>query len=135
MRWHAGFTLIELMIVVAIIAVLTAIAVPVYQTYVARSQVAAALADIRPGKTTVESVAQDSRNANLVDAVFVGLHPTSRCTAVSAVLDEAGVASIGCTASGAPPVKGKILLLKRGADGIWTCDGSAFEARYRLTGC
>ncbi|HIE5511886.1 TPA: pilin [Stenotrophomonas maltophilia] len=135
MRRHAGFTLIELMIVVAIISVLTAIAVPVYQTYVARSQVTAALADIRPGKTTVESVAQDSRNANLVDADFVGLYPTSRCTVMTAVLDDAGVASIGCTVSGAPPVKGKILFLKRAADGIWTCDGSAFEARYRPTGC
>ncbi|KOQ62907.1 prepilin-type cleavage/methylation domain-containing protein [Stenotrophomonas maltophilia] len=132
---HAGFTLIELMIAVAIIAILSAIAIPVYQTFVARSQLTAALADIRPGKTTVESVAQDSRNASLVNAEFVGLYPTSRCTAVSAVLDEAGVGSISCVVDGAPSIKGKILYLKRAADGTWTCDGSAFEARYRPTGC
>lgn len=135
MRRHAGFTLIELMIVVAIIAIVAAIAFSVYQTYVARSQLTAALADIRPGKTTVESVAQDSRNASLVDAGFVGLYPTPRCTLVSAVLDEAGVATIACTVAGAPAVSGRILSLKRAADGTWSCDGSAFDARYRPTGC
>ena len=35
-----GFTLIELMIVIAIVGILSAIALPAYQTYIAKSQVA-----------------------------------------------------------------------------------------------
>jgi len=48
MRWNArGFTLIELMIVVAIIGILCSIAVPLYANVTARSRIAKAQADIR----------------------------------------------------------------------------------------
>ncbi|HHW4685814.1 MAG TPA: pilin, partial [Xylella sp.] len=46
MKHQDGFNLVELMIVIAIIALLAVIAPPAYQHYVARSQVTAALADI-----------------------------------------------------------------------------------------
>ncbi|AXI84551.1 pilin [Xylella taiwanensis] len=55
MKQQEGFTLIELMIVMAIIAILATIALPMYQHYVAKSQVTAALADITPGKTQTEA--------------------------------------------------------------------------------
>ncbi len=56
-----GFTLIELMIVVAIIGILAAIALPQYQTYVAKSQVSRATAEIGALKTAVETCLLENR--------------------------------------------------------------------------
>jgi len=52
-RTQQGFTLIELMIVVAIVGILAAIAIPAYQDYIARSKVSEALASLAEAKTSV----------------------------------------------------------------------------------
>lgn len=135
MRKQRGFSLIELMIVVAIIAIISAIAMSIYQGFVAKSQLVAGLAEIRPGKTTIEAVVQDGRSPALVNAAYVGIRASGRCPGVHAELAGSGVAEIVCTVDGNSLVAGKDLILRRAADGTWTCDGSAFEARYRPSGC
>ena len=58
MNAQKGFTLIELMIVVAIIGILAAIAIPAYQDYIARSQVSEAFALTAGQKTAISEYAQ-----------------------------------------------------------------------------
>ena len=58
MTTQKGFTLIELMIVVAIIGILAAIAIPAYQNYIARSQVSEAMTLAGGLKTSIQTILQ-----------------------------------------------------------------------------
>ncbi|MGY3570749.1 pilin [Vibrio paucivorans] len=72
---QSGFTLIELMIVVAIIGVLSAIAVPAYQNYVAKSEAASGLATLKSMMTPAELYIQENGDFSATDqaAVFTAV--------------------------------------------------------------
>ena len=76
----SGFSLIELMIVVAIIAALAVIAVPQYQTYIIRSRVTTSMANSRPLQLAVAEYAV--LNAELppdaASLVSYGIEPDGR---------------------------------------------------------
>ena len=134
MKNQQGFTLIELMIVVAIIAILAAIALPAYQNYIARSQVTAGLADIRGGVTAFEELVQRGSAAATNQLDRLGLRAsTPRCSAIAVTTGSNG--TIQCTIRGNPTVNSSTVTLTRvSATGSFNCTASA-PAEFRPQGC
>jgi type IV pilus assembly protein PilA len=143
MKKQQGFTLIELMIVVAIIAILAAIALPAYQDYVAKGQVTSGLSEITGAKTAYEVGVNEGRAAAYYTTANMGLAGTTpRCSTQAVTAPDAagiGANALTCTLAGNPRVTGAVVQLSRAADGIWTCTiGSkpaGFKDSYLPGGC
>ena len=141
MKNQQGFTLIELMIVVAIIAILAAIALPAYQDYTVRSRVSELAVIASGAKTTVaENIANNG-----------GTIPSNACAGVDTNIPASATntASMTCAnATGAIAVTGDTTLTKgtvltftptasqsSAVGTTWECVGSGSQAKYYPAEC
>jgi type IV pilus assembly protein PilA len=147
MKQQKGFTLIELMIVIAIIGILAAIAIPAYQDYTIRSKVSEGLNISGAAKLAVSETYDSNGSFPSVANVSYGLPQAASITGtyVSQIVAAASTGVITITyknnLGGSPTANGKVIVLTPATSTgamKWTCGGSAsttMPAKYLPASC
>lgn len=138
-QYIKGFNLMEMMIVVAIISILSAIAIPQYQNYIARSQVSRVMSEISAIRTAIESCLTENISEAKCAIEWSGSNLIGALTpqqGLSIMLNHDGTASIvaqlGNKAS--TILSGSILGWERNATGAWRCYTTVHN-KYRPAAC
>ena len=100
-KWRkaAGFTLIEVMITIAIIGILTAVALPAYKNYVIRAKLVAGTNALASLRTQMEQYYQDNRTYATVSAPSI----VTPCVANAVTASSSNLFNVNCsTATDAP---------------------------------
>jgi type IV pilus assembly protein PilA len=139
-----GFTLIEMMIVVAIVGVLASLAIPAYQDYIARSQVSEAVSLLGSGKTPLSEFFADKgqwpSNAASAEGGVMGNVAGRYTSAITITGGNAGTGAITLEArmkgSGVTStITGKTLMLVSSDGKSWQCQIGTIEPQFVPASC
>jgi type IV pilus assembly protein PilA len=135
-----GFTLIELMIVVAIIGILAAVAIPAYQDYIARSQVSEAVSLNAGGKTPLAEYFNDKGNWPVAASDVMGNRAGKYVSVITlgGATNATGTISVEARMKNAginSAITGGTLILTSNDAKQWSCTSGDLGPKYRPASC